>query len=158
MISEKLKNKAIDYCKKALDEFYKKDRALFEVDVHERCMVFRIGLYLAKAIEKDDSLSEYYVDLEYNRIGSVPKEIETGRIIPDLQIHKRRIRDNLIVMEFKKEGNNTDEDQKKLISFTRQSGEYRYAAGLSIILGQECYKISVFENGKETRPLTKDIH
>lgn len=149
MISEELKNNAIDYCEEAIEEFYKKDGDLFEVGASERSMVFRIGLYLSQAIEKDDLLSEYCVDCEYNRNVSTPKEIETGRIIPDLLIHKRKLPDNLVAMEFKKEGNDTEEDQNKLISLTEQSGKYRYAVGLLIILGHKYYKMCIFEKGKK---------
>ena len=99
---------------------------LFEVDVHECALTFRLGLYLQK------SFPDHKIDCEYNREGEVPKENEAGdRVRPDILIHQRRTnKHNLLAIEAKKEPEN-DYDQKKLKGYIQKQN---YAYAVSIVL------------------------
>lgn len=147
----------------ALEELYNNDKYLIKEEkekeekknsttksnrhVGERSIVFRFGIYLQNEILKIGELKSKQLDCEYNRQYYDKKELcyfENGenivkKVYPDLIIHKRGSKENILVMEFKTYWNkDTVDDEEKLKDFT--STEYKYIFGVSIIIGQELEK------------------
>jgi hypothetical protein len=84
---------------------YLNDRALFGEGVKsERAIVFQVGRYLAQSV--DAWPGSWVVDAEYGRWypeqGSVARKVLDGHsAIPDLIIHERGTKRNLLVVEAK---------------------------------------------------------
>lgn len=153
--------------KNLLDEtlklFYSQDSILFdykniEKSIAERCMVFRIGVYMYTLMINSGLFPESTLDCEYNRNFDHPKGMyddvakKVVNIIPDLIIHKRKDKENNIVcMEFKK-GSPKDEqelhDLKKLEYLTNPQKEYKYRVGFYVVLYRKRAKIKVYQHGR----------
>lgn len=139
----------------ALDELYKNDQKLIfnekikgnRTHCHssERSIVHKYAIYFEKLIKdksnNDESNNdcEYRVDIEYNQ--NIDRlKILTSRpngAYPDMILHKRGTNvHNILVVEFKTWWNKKkiDKDIEKLKDFCRQTGEYRYKYGVSIVL------------------------
>ncbi|MFA7689038.1 MAG: hypothetical protein WCX96_03010 [Bacilli bacterium] len=138
----------------AVHRLIKEDKDLFEIDVNERTLCHRLALYL------ECKFKDYNIDCEYNRNGdrdpkkiffnnlkkSLNKHIEKEKdndtvaktVYPDIIIHKRKIKDNLLAIEVKKDSNNNDRayDLKKLEGYKREFG-YKYTVFLQINVGKE---------------------
>ena len=122
----------------AIDLAFSKDRLLFIEGVKsERAIVFRVGLYLAFIIERWPG--DWVVDAEYGRWNPdgdvVAKKILEGRrATPDLIVHKRGTKQNLLVVEAKVHPVDHEErlaDYAKLNGFLNDSGfRYRHAVFL----------------------------
>ena len=112
-------------------------------DVHERSFVFRFAHYLANFIENDNYYKDYKVDVEYNRkeIKNI-KVLNNKRIIPDLIVHKRGIKDNLLAMEFKNK-NDSFKDKTRLIEL-HQNNSFSFNYIYFCII--EKNKIEKYEN------------
>jgi hypothetical protein len=93
----------------------------------------------------------WHVDCEYNRRGDAIKQQRIGpsgaahssgrarRVRPDIIVHRRGVRENLLVVEVKKCAGCSPrslerclEDQKELREFTRRDGKDAYRCGLFI--------------------------
>ncbi|NDV42067.1 hypothetical protein [Flagellimonas sediminis] len=138
----------IQWLKKSIEIFYKKDLFLVKNGVAERAITHRIGMYLQQII--GDSLD---VDCEYNRMGYfdnenlyytegdyfakrvclseglVSDESDLGsRVFPDIIIHKRGTAENLSIIEIKVNGRSGDimHDFKKLKRYKKEL-KYKYA-------------------------------
>lgn len=120
---------------------------MFAVDINERSLTHKLGEHLQRAF------SEWDVDCEYNRLGMAIKRLppptgvltgdtEGQTISPDIVVHKRRERKNLLVVEVKKTGNNRPGDEQKLVGFTEPAGDYGYTLGLHLILDCETAKVA----------------
>lgn len=154
----------------ALYHFYKNDFSLMDYKtedkaVSERCMVFRIGLYIQSYMNKGRKWSSLDLDAEYNRCFDHSKgmykrtldgiKVKIGDAVPDLLIHERRqINKNIVVFEFKKKGayekSGKEADFKKLMYFTDSANEYKYKYGLWIVLYKKRKAdIHIFIDGKE---------
>lgn len=154
----------------ALYHFYKNDGTLIDYKtenkaVSERCMVFRIGLYIQNYMSQKEEWSLLNLDAEYNRCFDHPKGMykltldgireKIKDAVPDLLIHKRKKNEsNIAVFEFKKGGpyakNGRDADFEKLKYFTNPENEYKYRYGFWIVLYRERKAdVYIFINGKE---------
>jgi hypothetical protein len=95
--------------RKALELLRDRDWLLLEYEVGERAVASKLACYLAPLFPEHD------VDVEYNRHGLDPKDLDlpadchgggTKLIVPDVIVHRRgHDRDNLLVVEVKKETN-----------------------------------------------------
>lgn len=80
---------------------YHYDRTLIHDDVHERSIAHRLAVHLSAVFY------EWDVDVEYNRdCGDVKRIYDHGEsreksIFPDIIVHKRGTKDNLLVIEIK---------------------------------------------------------
>lgn len=169
----------IEYIKKlkfSLEKLYKKDAKLFKRNkkrgLCERCLVFRLSMYLQKIFMK------YHVDCDFNSEtwgyydsdGNYLIEENTGKHVRnpngtftnrfvDIIIHKRGIsRDsNLLCFEIKKWNNYnkkaTAKDINNLKFLTKPP--FNYKLGFFIVLGKtfEKTKIIVFDNGRKVKEL-----
>ena len=129
--------------KKALQTLLECDLYLLEVHAHERSVSHRLACYLQK------EFPDYNVDLEYNRMNDLKKKLKGIKecseqrrketVYPDIIVHKRGKKDNLLVIELKT--SNLSEkskkcDIKKLELFTSDK-DFEYKLGLFIEF--KCY-------------------
>src|SRR5437899_3007394 len=95
--------------REAVELLCDRDCLLLEYDVGERAVAAKLACYLAPLFPEHD------VDVEYNRHGVDPKDLDLpldcrggGKklIVPDVIVHRRgHDQDNLLVVEVKKETN-----------------------------------------------------
>ena len=123
----------------AIGTFIESEQELFAADVNERSLSARLAIHLQRCFPS------WHVDCEYNRLGDgikrLPQAEETrtddrrGRTIyPDVIIHRRGERVNLLVIEIKKHDNDdTERDEAKLRGLTAPDGEYAYRYGIHLI-------------------------
>ena len=163
--------KYIDIIKVCLDELYSKEKFLFENNLCERCLVFRLAHHLQIIFNKEYSAEGYFVDCDYNSScyydegGGEPKR-SSGKPIPnqisgktkkrfiDIIVHKRESANdsNLICFELKKWNNCRAEGMKKdennLAVLTSQ---YGYSFGFYLIFGksEKDLKLYVFKGSKK---------
>jgi hypothetical protein len=132
----------------AIETFVASEQELFTLDVNERSLTARLAIHLQHCFP------EWHVDCEYNRLGDrikrlpPPEETSTndrqGRTIyPDIIVHRRGERANLLVIEVKKHDNDdTDRDIEKLTGLTSPDGEYAYRHGIHLIIDCAHRKVS----------------
>lgn len=135
---------ALEYAKR---EFIARDSYLLERDANERSMTHKFAGYLEEAIRRQ--FPTLHVDCEYNRDSSdkkrlaVPKRLSIaakkrvrldndrgGTVFPDIIVHRRGTSENVIVIEAKKSGGDTEFDCEKLKAFL---GEYGYEHAMLIV-------------------------
>lgn len=127
----------------ALDRVIVEDTDLLRLDVHERSITHRLGMYLQETVNES-----WDVDVEYNRIGAdgyvtkrLPEEMLRGKsqgtVYPDVIIHRRGSEDdNLLVIEAKKSGNSSEGDQQKVRAYMQHLG-YDYGLFVRFDAGQD---------------------
>jgi len=127
----------------AITAFLAKESDLLDVNTNERSLTHKLAEHLGPRFP------EWHVDCEYNRLEDAPKRLppknkvftddtEGRTIFPDVIVHKRQIRDNLLVIEVKKASNkNSKNDISKLEGLTRDDGCYGYVCGLHLIIDCE---------------------
>lgn len=137
----------------ALDILFQYDTRLLEINVHERSISHKLAEYIQVEFPC------WNVDCEYNRTNYDPKTLKgikkdknnkTGRVYPDIIVHKRMRMKNLLAIEIKKTKHNP-KDEKKLKSFT--GPEYNYNFGLFIGFSKK-HEVSLkwYKNGKKYQP------
>lgn len=129
--------------------FRDQDRHLLEVDASERSITHRLAVHL------ECLFPDWDVDCEYNRVGPArkttsPKSINlqmaglsetrrTGRIYPDIIVH-RRGSDSLLAVEVKKHrGAGWEDDYRKAEAYVRQRG-YEHACAVVISRKEDRYR------------------
>ena len=152
---------------KSIDDLYRLDAKLFEIDISERCLVASLAkhlwirtqtnmLYLKKSVQWD---------VEYNRHEGTVKCVQAHRRTPDLLLHMRGTDEwNLCAIEVKKHrprffDNKSNKDFKVLQALTSESEGYRYRTGLFLVLKQnkvECYSFPEHEWHTFVPPLALD--
>lgn len=129
----------------ALSNLYLYESDLFSVDANERSITHKLAEYLQAEFKG------WNVDCEYNRRGLITKKVrsivfgeinpddtEAKTVFPDIIVHRRDRKDNLLVIEVKKVGTRTDSierDLDKLRGFCREE-TFLYKYGLFLILGE----------------------
>jgi hypothetical protein len=116
-----------------------KDLRSLANDTHERTIAEILTRYLRPHFEG------YDVNVDYNRMGDEPKEvtwrIEPGagpdHVYPDIIVHRRFVRDNVLAIELKKDSNreSKNEDVLKLRAYRAQLG-YRHALFIRLGVGE----------------------
>lgn len=130
--------------REAYNLLLKNDGYLLEKDVNERSLTHKYAEYLKELFPG------YNVDCEYNRDGLDPKKLiglkekissddTNGRTVyPDIIIHHRGTKNNLVVIEAKK-SKNKGNDIKKLLEYKNQLG-YDYAFAVKFLVEEEFKK------------------
>jgi hypothetical protein len=129
---------------RAIEESLKENVKLLELDVNERSITHKIAEQLQKVFREYD----FDVDCEYNRDRHEPKlldlpidmvatnETEAKTVYPDIIVHKRDSKENLVVIEAKKSTNSdTEIDVLKLKQFKKKLG-YSFCYQLKIEVGK----------------------
>lgn len=125
--------------KSVIASFIEKDSHLLTVNSSERSMTHALAVQMAGQKEFEG----WNIDCEYSRNGEEIKKVNlqsytnlsdslTSKIVyPDVVIHRRGENDNLLVIEVKKAGTNSDYDRTKLKAYIEQLG---YQHGLLLTL------------------------
>ncbi len=128
----------------AIIALYRYDRELLDKYANERSITHKLAEHLQR------EFPYWHVDCEYNRRGSdvkrLPSSLLNGKtptdateartVYPDIIVHRRGTRQNLLVIEVKKRSHALEEDEAKIKAFcTDPNGEYRY--GLLLTLDPE---------------------
>lgn len=136
---EKLSKELIDIFQKAKNEFLEKEKSIIKNDTNERTLTQRLAFYLELQLRKNIKYENYSVDCEYNRKEEDIKRLKFGKntdkkeIYPDIIVHQRKIKNNLIAIEMKKTtSRNTDKikDIEKLEALTDRKNDYHYTLGI----------------------------
>ena len=148
-----MKEKIECILEKACKKIYKEDRYLINNRVSERAIVFRLGIYIQRLMNRDAELKLYNLDNEYNRNGQDSKRMpgfENGTY-PDLIIHKRGSNiNNKIIIECKTWWNDDIYiDMQKLREFINIRGKYKFKYGISIIFRKNTVEIRILEYDKK---------
>lgn len=163
--------KYIDIIKACLDELYSKEKFLFNNNLCERCLVFRLAHHLQIIFNKEYSAEEYFVDCDYNSScyydeGSRERKRRGEKPIPDqisgkikkrfidIIVHKRESGSdsNLICFEIKKWNNCKVEGMKKdKNNLAVLTSQYGYSFGFYLIFGkaEKDLKLYVFKGSKK---------
>ena len=158
--------KAILQALLAMEEFLSSESDLLALDVNERSLTHKLAEYVQRQFGSWD------VDCEYNRLGDAVKRLPRARpvrtddakgrtIFPDIIVHKRGKRRNLLVIEAKKTTNNERaDDEDKLVGLTSRGGDYGYTFGLHLILDCDACRVAdltVYANGAVDESLTETV-
>ena len=136
---EKLSKELIDIFERAKNEFLEKEKDIIKNDTNERTLTQRLAFYLEIQLRKNIKYENYSVDYEYNRKEEDIKRLKFGKntdkkeIYPDIIVHQRKIKNNLIAIEMKKTtSRNTDKikDIEKLKALTDEKNCYSYILGI----------------------------
>ncbi|WP_310786555.1 hypothetical protein [Fusobacterium nucleatum] len=136
---EKLSKELIDIFERAKNEFLEKEKSIIKNDTNERTLTQRLAFYLELQLRKNIKYENYSVDCEYNRKEEDIKRLKFGKntdkkeIYPDIIVHQRKIKNNLIAIEMKKTtSRNTDKikDIEKLEALTDRKNDYHYTLGI----------------------------
>lgn len=134
-----LTKELIDIFEKAKNEFLEKEKTIIKNDTNERTLTQRLAFYLELQLRKNIKYENYSVDCEYNRKEEDIKRLKFGKntdkkeIYPDIIVHQRKIKNNLIAIEMKKTtSRNTDKikDIEKLEALTDRKNDYHYTLGI----------------------------
>jgi hypothetical protein len=129
--------------KKVINLLIKHDPFLLQSNVNERSISHKLAEYL------QGEFQEWHVDCEYNRDHDLTKRLqvptntpriddtEAKTVFPDIIVHHRNEKENLLVIEVKKSSNsdNGDFDRKKLEAFVKPPFSYRYGLFLKLNVG-----------------------
>lgn len=109
----------------ALESLLRRDGALLTRNVGERAITAALREHLRPQFRG------WHVDCEYNRDGQAVKMLSGKKVFPDLIVHRRGQKKNLLVIEAKKSNSKISDqiDIDKLLAFREQLG---YEAGLFI--------------------------
>lgn len=130
---------------KAIRRLITNDGHLLIVSANERSITHRFALHLQA------ELPEWHIDCEYNRDGIDPKrltlpspintnieDVRAVTVFPDIIVHQRGTKNNLIVVELKTSSNITAEgvdfDKQKLLEYQKQLG-HKHAYFVTIPVG-----------------------
>jgi len=138
----------------ALRVLQKNDSFLLEGDVHERAIGHKLAEYL------QEQFPDWNVDCEYNRhylktktldgINECEEHSKSSIVYPDIIIHERNKKHNLLVIELKKNDLRCQCDIRKLELFTNTKGKYGYTLGLFIEFDDSRPRLKWFKDGKQT--------
>lgn len=146
----------------ALGMLLENDVFLLEHDVNERSISHKLADYLQQLFP------DYNVDCEYNRIGKdkldyewVVKKLDLNisdlksdddkavTVFPDIVVHSRGEKANLLVIEMKKEDLDYTQDIRKLKAFTSKE-QLGYSIGCFIQINTETFRSPMwYRNGVE---------
>ncbi|MFZ8073972.1 hypothetical protein ACO1G0_02910 [Fusobacterium watanabei] len=160
MIKNENTKDLIDIFEKAKNEFLEKEKAIIKNDTNEKTLTQRLAFYLELQLRKNIKYENYSVDCEYNRKEEDIKRLKFGKnidkkeIYPDIIVHQRKIKNNLIAIEMKKTtSRNTDKikDIEKLEALTDRKNSYHYTLGIyfELDITDNNNIIKFFVDGKE---------
>jgi hypothetical protein len=144
-------NEVLSKVRKALLGLLEFDIHLLEVDASERSICHKLAEHLQR------QFGQLTVDCEYNRTGSAKKVLGPHAVYPDIIVHTRNTKKNLLVLEVKKSGRGTsaERDKTRLMWFTRPPIRYRMGIFLRFGAGGEgapIREVAIYKDGQEVRP------
>jgi len=135
---------------KSVSSLYTNDSTLIELKM-EQASQARIFYYMQRDIDNLNEykiLREYDLDCEYNHLGYGKKTTlrKPKGSRPDIILHKRKRKDNLLVIEIKI-NKSAENDIIKLEDYTNQDGDYCYLLGILLIIKKQKPEFIYFVNG-----------
>ena len=125
---------------RTIDRFNRKEQYLIENDLCERCICARFAMYLERTVSRSIFRS-YTTDVEYDRgmggNGYGKKRVFGHDVYLDIIVHKRGYDDligydNLFALELKWQGEDFDQDKKRLRALVDNENGFNYRAGFAI--------------------------
>jgi len=142
--------------KNSVKLIYENDIILLKNNIHEQNISHRLAYYMENLLYNYSWFrqSRLSVDVEYNRDIANVKMIDNDNCRPDVIIHERYTNENnIIVVEIKKDNENSSKDFDKLKSFTKITPEnqYKYKMGLYLCFSTKNKKetYTYFEDGEQ---------
>jgi hypothetical protein len=146
----------------AIGSFFEQDADLLTLEVNERTITGSLAYHIRR------TFIGWHVDVEYNRLGDEIKRIPVAScltndtdgktIYPDIVVHKRGARENLIVIEVKKANNHdTENDYIKLEELSDPNRNFGYKLGIHLIFDcqkRKCSRSQVWTNGNKSVELS----
>lgn len=130
----------------AIQTLLERDGILLTTDANERTISAQLACYLKLMFP------EWDVDVEYNRQGLDPKKIGIGEsaelVYPDIIVHRRRLEENLLVVEMKK-GNSPEPDEEDMKKLRAYVAKFKYPSALFLRLSTTKPNVSAFQWVKE---------
>ena len=127
----------------ALQEFYAREKFLFERDLGERALTHRLAVHVER------HFPGWEVDCDYNRLGERTLRLPRGAIVstddhlgksiyPDIVVHQRDIPNNLLAIEMRKATNHLpiEHDRQKLVAMTDPHIWFAYGIGILLIISR----------------------
>ncbi len=113
----------------AIRKFFKNEIGLLENNLHERTISHHFAKYL------ENEFNGFDVDPEYNRNGTETKTLDDDPIFPDIIVHNRTLKSNLLVIEIKKDGSSKKRINKDRTNLKKMTlyPKYKYQLGMLII-------------------------
>ncbi len=110
-------------------KLFKNEFELLENNLHERTIAYHLAKYI------EDEFIGFDVDPEYNRNGTKRKTLDGDPIFPDIIVHNRTLKSNLLVIEIKKDGSSKKRINKDRINLKKMTSylKYKYQLGMLII-------------------------
>lgn len=152
----------IELAARSVEEFVAQESDLLRLDVHEQALTHKLAEYVQR------QFPGWNVDCEYNRRAQAIKRIRRAtpeggedeiEIKPDIIVHKREKRENLLLIEAKKSTNKElKNDEDKLEGLTDKNGEYGYDFGLHLILDCRARRVAdviVYVSGEVDEAMTE---
>ncbi|MCA9444359.1 MAG: hypothetical protein KC964_26445 [Candidatus Omnitrophica bacterium] len=136
---------------------------LIEMDANERSITHRFAVHLESQFEgwnvdceynRDCSEEDYIKRLPVHQTDEIkPNDDEAKTVFPDIIVHKRNQKHNLLVIEMKKTGRRSPSiDESKLKAFTGL--DFAYRLGILLMI-PDCFhgpflgrKTKLFKNGE----------
>ncbi|MGB5051569.1 MAG: hypothetical protein WBO46_21665 [Caldilineaceae bacterium] len=147
-----IKEQIIENIRAAYSQLISKDGYLLRADANERSITHKLAEYLQLYFP------EWHVDCEYNRNGLDVKKLDTFKrsiksddtnavsVYPDIIIHHRDTKDNLVVIEAKKNSySGEDHDEEKLRAY-KNDLQYKFAFKITFPVG-DTYENSIDASG-----------
>jgi len=120
----------------------REDGSELERGAHERSVAHKLAEYLQQ------QFPEWNVDCDYNRRERGVKVLSGSDIFPDIVVHHRGVKDNLLVVELKTSDVKEDKDFQKLIGLT-SAGDYEYQLGVFLrLVDLEIKELIWYKNGQ----------
>ena len=123
---------------------------------HERATAHRLAVHMEPLFDG------WNVDCEYDRDELIKKILDgirectgnaTDAIFPDIIVHKRGLvgtKNNLLVIELKKDSAEDPCDKRKLELLTSQDGHYQYQLGLYINIDSGTFTRTWYKDGQKS--------
>lgn len=126
----------------ALAKLFKNDIQLLGLNVSEQSAAAKIAQYL------QPHFPNMHIDVEYNRMGDAPKKVawsgKSDEVYPDVIVHLRDTKTNILAIELKKDSNREPKD-KDVLKLRAYRSELGYSHALFIRLGVKAGAGSVSE-------------
>jgi hypothetical protein len=115
-----------------LNRLFERDVQLLTCNASEQAIAAKLAQYL------QPHFPGYHVDVEYNRMGKVPKKVtwseRPDEVYPDIIVHLRMTDKNVLAIELKK-NSNSEKKEKDILKLGAYRRELGYLHALFIRLG-----------------------
>ena len=157
----------MDIFEKAKEKFLKEEKEIIEININERTLSARLMFHLQTLLLSEiyqEKYKNYFVDCEYNKseenTKKIPKDYrdldKDKSIYPDVILHQRKKKKNLIIIEMKKtessdeDGKNENRDRLEFLTRPKSENENQYTLGIYFEIGiiSNNHIIEFFVKGK----------